>query len=78
MVMKDKLEKTYHKGGYYFIKKVSIIFLAVMTGAFIIAIPTYISQVSMRKQTAGIAQETTSSEVTSDSEGNEDYEDYNI
>ena len=77
MVMKDKLQKTNHKGSYYTARKISIAILAVMSGAFIIAIPTYITQVAMRKQTAGNAQEV-KSETSSDSEENENYENYSI
>ena len=77
MVMKDKLEKTHHKGSYYLAKKISIALLAIMSGAFIIAIPTYITQVSMKKQTAGNAQEI-KNETSSENEDSSEYESFSI
>ena len=50
--MKDKLVKTNHKASYYFMKKISIIGLAVVSGAFVIAVPTYIIQNSRKNTTA--------------------------
>lgn len=52
MVMKDKLVKTNHKASYYLMKKVSVIALAVVAGAFAIAVPTYIVQNSLNNKTA--------------------------
>lgn len=52
MVMKDKLAKTNHKASYYFMKKISIVALAVVAGAFAIAVPTYIVQNSLNNKTA--------------------------
>ena len=79
MVMKDKLEKTNHKGSYYVTKKLFIGILAVMSAAFIIAIPTYITQMSKKKQSAGIAQETSSETIsTNESEESSIYESYAI
>ena len=74
MVMKDKLVKTNHKGTYYLMKKLSIAFLVLASAAFVIAIPTYITQVSKKKD-VGYAQENTSEETSS--EENTEYESYN-
>ena len=74
MVMKDKLVKTNHKGPYYLTKKLSFVLLAVASAAFIIAIPTYITQVAKKNQ-VGLAQET-SSEIIEGSEELEEYESY--
>ena len=76
-VMKDKLEKTNHKGAYYVMKKASIGLLAVASAAFVIAIPTYIYQMSKQDQQAGLAQETSSEIIDNQSEENSEYESYN-
>ena len=55
MVMKDKLEKTNHKGTYYLIKKMSIALLILSSVIFTVAIPTYIISMS-KKKNIGIAQ----------------------
>ena len=73
MVMKDKLVKTNHKGAYYLTKKISIAILAFASAAFIIAIPTYISQVTKKKE-IGMAQEKSSETI--DSEEVKEYESY--
>ena len=76
MVMKDKLEKTNHKGAYYAFKKFSLILLAVTSVAFAIAIPTYIMN-QAKKKNIGIAQEV-SSEVLEEEEveSSSEYESY--
>lgn len=76
-VMKDKLEKTNHKGTYYVMKKVSIVFLSIMTFAFVIAVPTYIVSSSKKNSTA--KAEENSSEIKDDSneKSDIDYEEYN-
>lgn len=78
MVMKDKLEKTNHKGPYYLFKKMSIALLVVSSVVFAIAIPTYIISMS-KKKNIGIAQETSSEvmEEENSSEENLEYESYN-
>lgn len=63
MVMKDKLTKHNHRSSYFVTKKISIAFLAVMSAAFVIAVPTYISSVNRKGKDAGIA-ETTPSEIS--------------
>ncbi len=75
--MKDKLEKTNHKGTYYVMKKVSIVFLSIMTFAFVIAVPTYIVSSSKKNSTA--KAEENSSEIKDDSneKSDIDYEEYN-
>ena len=77
MVMKDKLEKTNHKGAYYAFKRLSFVLLAVTCITFAIAIPTYIAS-QAKKKNIGIAQET-SSEVVSEAEeeNSSEYESYN-
>ncbi len=78
MQMKDKLVKTNHKGGYYTMKKMSIGLLAIASGAFIIAIPTYIVQNHNKKNSIGLAEENTSEKVESNSEEETlEYEEYN-
>ena len=78
MVMKDKLVKTNHKGGYYVMKKLSIAFIAVASAAFVIAIPTYIYQTANEKKTVILAEEE-SSEVMEQENSEEvvEYEEYN-
>ena len=78
MVMKDKLEKTNHKGTYYLIKKMSIALLILSSVIFTVAIPTYIISMS-KKKNIGIAQETSSEVVEEEnsSEENLEYESYN-
>ena len=77
MVMKDKLVKTNHKGSYYLMKKIFIGLIAVVSGAFVIAVPTYIIHNS-KNNTMGLAEEknTEVSEQEDSSEGVE-YEEYN-
>ena len=73
MKMKDKLVKTNHKGSYYTMRKLSIVLLAVCSGAFIIAIPTYIVQ----NHAVGIAEENkTEKSESSSEEGQLEYEEY--
>ena len=74
MVMKDKLEKTNHKGPYYLVKKLSIALLVLSSVIFAIAIPTYIISVS-KKKNIGMAQET-SSEVKEEEKSSEELEEY--
>lgn len=78
MVMKDKLEKTNHKGPYYLVKKLSIALLVLSSVIFAVAIPTYIISVS-KKKNIGMAQETSSEvkEEEKSSEELEEYENYN-
>ena len=78
MVMKDKLVKTNHKASYYFMKKISIIALAVFSGAFVIAVPTYIISKS-NKNTMGLAEENTNEVEENENGGEEEttYETYN-
>lgn len=71
MVMKDKLVKTNHKASYYFMKKVSVIALAVVAGAFAIAVPTYIVQNSLNNKTA-LAEENKEEENKTDNNGEEE------
>ena len=76
MVMKDKLVKTNHKGTYYLMKKISIGLIAVVSAAFVIAVPTYIIHNS-KKNTMGLAEEKTSEVVESENSGEEvNYENY--
>ena len=74
MVMKDKLEKTNHKGAYYLTKKISIGLFALASLAFMIAIPTYIAQMAKRNK-VGLAEENTTSSVIEESEESS-YESY--
>lgn len=71
MVMKDKLVKTNHKASYYFMKKVSIIALAVVAGAFAIAVPTYIVQNSLNNKTA-LAEENKEEENNDENSGEDE------
>ena len=71
MVMKDKLVKTNHKASYYFMKKISIIALAVVAGAFAIAVPTYIVQNSLNNKTA-LAEENKEEENKTDNSGEDE------
>ena len=78
MVMKDKLVKTNHKGGYYVMKKMSIAILAVASAAFMIAIPTYILQTTNAQKTNVLAEEKSSENLENDSsEELSEYEEYN-
>ena len=43
MVMKDKLVKFNHKGMYYRMRKLGILFLALISIGTIVAVPTYIT-----------------------------------
>ena len=76
MVMKDKLVKTNHKGSYYLMKKIFIGLIAVVSGAFVIAVPTYIIHNS-KKNTMGLAEEKTSEVVESETSEEVPYEEYN-
>lgn len=79
MVMKDKLTKNNHKGSYYLLKKMSIALLIVSSAIFAVAVPTYIVNMS-KKKNIGMAQETSSEiikEEENSSEENEEYENYN-
>lgn len=76
MVMKDKLEKTNHKGSYYAMKKVSILLLAIASAAFIIAIPTYIIQSSRKGNTRILAEEKSSEIIEENTEESFSYETY--
>ena len=77
MVMKDKLEKTNHKGIYYAFRRFSLSLLAVASVAFVIAIPTYIIN-QAKKKNIGIAQETSSEVIEEVEEGeSSEYESYN-
>ena len=58
MVMKDKLVKTNHKASYYMMKKLSVILLAVVSAAFVIAVPTYIVS-NANKNKLSLAEENT-------------------
>lgn len=77
MVMKDKLVKTNHKASYYFMKKASVVALAVVCGAFAIAVPTYIIQNSLKNTTA-LAEENKENEEKNENGGEEEtiYETY--
>ena len=78
MVMKDKLVKTNHKASYYFMKKASVVALAVVCGAFAIAVPTYIIQNSAKNTTA-LAEEDKEQENKNENGGEDTtvYESYN-
>ena len=78
MVMKDKLVKTNHKASYYFMKKISIIALAVFSGAFVIAVPTYIISKSAKNKMS-LAEENTSEVEETQNGGEEEvtYETFN-
>ena len=56
MVMKDKLVKFNHKGMYYKMRKLGIVFLALISVGTIVAVPTYITFREMTNQ-AQIAEE---------------------
>ena len=75
--MKDKLVKTNHKASYYFMKKASVVALAVVCGAFAIAVPTYIIQNSLKNTTA-LAEENKENEEKNENGGKEEtiYETY--
>ena len=77
MVMKDKLVKTNHKASYYFMKKASVVALAVVCGAFVIAVPTYIIQNSAKNTTA-LAEENKEEENKNENGGEDTtvYESY--
>ena len=76
--MKDKLVKTNHKASYYFMKKASVVALAVVCGAFAIAVPTYIIQNSAKNTTA-LAEEDKEEQNKTDNGGEDStiYESYN-
>ena len=50
MVMKDKLVKFNHKGMYYRMRKLGILFLALISIGTIVAVPTYITFREMNNQ----------------------------
>ena len=58
-------------------KKMSIALLAVASGAFIIAIPTYIVQNQNKKNSIGMAEEYSSEKSETSSEEQLEYEEYN-
>ena len=76
MVMKDKLVKTNHKASYYFMKKASVVALAVVCGAFAIAVPTYIIQNSQAKKQRGLAEENSVSETMEEQESESSESEY--
>ena len=43
MIMKDKLVKYNHKGMYYRLRKLGIVFLVLISIGTIVAVPTYIT-----------------------------------
>ena len=57
MVMKDKLVKFNHKGAYYRMRKLGIVFLAVISLGTIVAVPTYITFREMNNQVEQHAEE---------------------
>ena len=57
MVMKDKLVKFNHKGAYYRMRKLGIVFLALISIGTIVAVPTYITFREMSNQQAQHAEE---------------------
>lgn len=50
MVMKDKLVKFNHKGAYYRMRKLGIVFLALISVGTIVAVPTYITMREIASQ----------------------------
>ena len=76
MVMKDKLVKTNHKASYYVTKKISIIALAIVCGAFAIAVPTYIIQNSQKKSNALAEENTTEVQEQDNSAQEEEINEY--
>ena len=50
MVMKDKLVKFNHKGMYYRMRKLGIVFLALISIGTIVAVPTYITMREIASQ----------------------------
>ena len=50
MIMKDKLVKFHHKGLYYSMRKLGIVFLALISVGTIVAVPTYITFREMTNQ----------------------------
>ena len=79
MVMKDKLVKTHHKGGYYLVKKVSVVLFILACFSFAVAVPTYIIQNSKTRKQRGLAEENTISESVNEEESessSEEYESY--
>ena len=76
MVMKDKLEKTNHKGMYYTVKKVSVGFACVLCLGMAVAIPTYIAQQSISRNAAHAEEEKVDDDTTNDKEEETDYESY--
>ena len=50
MVMKDKLVKFNHKGMYYRMRKLGIVFLALISIGTVVAVPTYITFREMNNQ----------------------------
>ena len=76
MVMKDKLVKTNHKGGYYLIKKISIAMFALACFTFAVAVPTYIIQNSQTKKQRGLAEENSVSETMEEQESESSESEY--
>ena len=60
MVMKDKLVKFNHKGMYYRMRKLGILFLALISIGTIVAVPTYITFREMNNQAQHAEEEQTS------------------
>ena len=60
MVMKDKLVKFNHKGMYYRLRKLGIVFLAVISIGTIVAVPTYITFREMTNQAQHAEEEQSS------------------
>ena len=57
MVMKDKLVKFNHKGMYYRMRKLGIVFLALISIGTIVAVPTYITFREMNNQAQNAEEE---------------------
>ncbi len=76
MVMKDKLEKTNHKGMYYTMKKVSVGFACVLCLGMAVAIPTYIAQHSINKNAAHAEEDKVDDDTTKENEDETTYDSY--
>lgn len=78
MVMKDKLVKTNHKAMYYFMQKVGFFFIALVTVAPLIAIPTYINLKMNASRQENVAEEVQEEkqEETDNQEEEQNYEQY--
>ena len=60
MIMKDKLVKYNHKGMYYRLRKLGIVFLVLISIGTIVAVPTYITFREMTNQAQHAEEEQTS------------------